>query len=161
MRLKLIILGVLCGGILAASAYAASGASFSGDRALLTKFRLDDGLTGAAGYRRAYWTSTAPVRATLVVRNAKGRIVETVVGGNQYSATAGLTWISSDGRLVTNRSLAPAGLYRMTLTITAYEKGSISLLSADTVVAKWSGKVPDHKTLCVPHVTATAYMGCG
>lgn len=142
-------------------AYASSGASFSGDRALIMKFRLDDGMTGGPGYRRAIWTSSAPVRATLAVRNKSGRLVETIVGGNPYSTTAGLTWISSSGKLVVSNSFPAAGLYRMTLTITAYEHGSLSVLSTDTVVAKWSAKLPDHSNACVPKVTSSSYIGCG
>lgn len=142
-------------------AYASSGASFSGDRTLITKFRLDDGSSGGPGYRRARWTSTTPVLATLAVRNNAGRLVETVVGGNQYSTTAALAWISPGGMFTVNRSFPPAGFYKMTLTITAYAHGSISQMSTDTVVAKWSARIPDHTKLCVPRKSGDALIGCG
>lgn len=153
----IIVTALLVSGV----AYASSGASFSGDRGLITRFRLDDGSSGGPGYRRARWTSTAPVVATLTVRNNAGRLVESLVGGNPYSTTAALTWISPAGMFTANRSFPPAGFYRMTLTITAYAQGSISRLSTNTVVAKWSAKIPDHTKLCVPHVSGNSSIGCG
>lgn len=141
-------------------AYASSGASFSGDRALIMKFRLDDGMTGGPGYRRAIWTSPSGLSALLVVRNSKGKIVESLAGGNPTSPSGGLTWILSSGEMI-NHAYPPAGLYFVTLTLTAYKHGSVSLLTTDTVVAKWSAKIPDHTKLCVPHVSGSSYIGCG
>lgn len=143
-----------------AAAYAASGASFSGDRTLVSRFRLDDGSTGGPGYRRASWTSSSGLSARLVVRNANGKIVESLAGGNPTSPSGGLTWILSTGEMI-NHAYPPAGLYFVTLTLTAYKHGSVSLLTNDTVVAKWSAKVPGHTKLCVPKITKTSYIGCG
>lgn len=147
-------------GCLAASVYAASGASFSGDRALIKKFRLDDGTTGAPGYRRAIWSSHPGLSARLVVRNAKGQTVETLTGGNPTSPSGALTWISKSGEM-TNRTYPPTGLYRIALTLTAYQAGSVSLLTNDVVVAKWSAKIPDHTKICVPHRSGNSLIGCG
>lgn len=127
-----------------ATASASSGASFTGDRALIKKFRLDDGMTGGPGYRRAIWWSYPGLSAQLVVKNAKGRTVETLKGGNPTSPSGALTWILPSGQMINHLSAA-AGLYRITLTLTAYKPGSVSLLTDDVVVAKWSARIPAHR----------------
>lgn len=143
-----------------AVAYASSGASFSGDQALLTRFRLDDGSTGGPGYRRAMWTSRGHLNARLVVTNSKGKTVEVLTGGNQTAPSGGLIWISASGEM-TNHAYPPAGLYRITLTLTAYKAGSVSLLTNDVVVAKWSARIPDHTKLCKTQTSSSSSIGCG
>lgn len=154
------VLAVVAGCVVVATAYASSGASFSGDRALVQKFRLDDGSTGGPGYRRAIWWSSSHLSARLVVTNSKGKVVESLAGGNPTAPSGALTWISTSGEMA-NHTYPPAGLYRLTLRLTAYAAGSVSRLTKDTVVAKWSGRIPDHKKACVPHVSGNSYIGCG
>lgn len=157
-------LGLLCCiAVLVTAGTALAGAPKvirSGDVSLITSLKMDDGETGAPGYARALWTSAQPVRAVLRVRNAKGVLVETAVGNNPYSRTAAIAWIDPTGRMV-NRSFAPAGVYHMTLVVTAFAAGSVSQLTARSETLVWSAKVPDHTKLCVPHVSGNAYIGCG
>lgn len=143
-----------------AVAYASSGASFSGDRALIKKFRLSDGTTGGPGYRSASWWSYPGLSGRLVVKNAKGQTVETLTGGNPTSPRGGLTWILPSGEMI-NHVYPPAGLYRITLTLTAYKAGSVSLLTNDIVVAKWSARIPDHTKLCKTQTSSSSSIGCG
>lgn len=110
---------------------ASPAVTWTGDRTLVTAFRLDDGMTGAAGFKRARWTSTAPVHAVLQLRNAKGRVVATQLGGNPYSRSAALTWITP----------LPTGVYRVTLTLTAYVYGSQSQLTTRSVSAAWTARL--------------------
>lgn len=132
----------------------------SGDVSLITSLKMTDGETGAPGYATAIWTTAQPVRATLVARNAKGRLVETVAYGNPYTRTAGISWIEPSG-MMANRSFAPAGIYHITVVVTAYAPGSLSQLSSRSETLVWSAKVPDHTKLCVPKVTSSSYIGCG
>lgn len=157
-------LGLLCCiAVLVTAGTALAGAPKvfrSGDVSLITSLKMDDGETGAPGYARAIWTSAQPVRAVLRVRNSKGVLVETAVGNNPYSRTAAIAWIDPTGRMV-NRAFAPAGVYHMTLVVTAFMAGSVSQLSGRSEMLVWSAKVPDHTKLCVPHVSGNAYIGCG
>lgn len=149
--------------VLATAGTALAGApqvTRTGDVSLLTKFKLDDAMTGAPGYRRALWTSAQPVRAVLRVRNAKGRLVETVVGGNPYSRTAAIAWIDPRGQMV-NRSFPPAGMYHLTLVVNGYVTGSTKLVTSRSETVVWSARIPDHTKLCVPKVTSQSDIGCG
>lgn len=136
---SLFALVALCG-VVASSALAASGATFSGDRTLIVKFRLDDGTHGDPGYSRARWTTATPVKAILRVRDSSGRLVETLIGGNPYSDIAALTWLLPSGQLV-NHSATPAGVYRLTLTMTALAPGMVSQLTNRAATAAWTAKL--------------------
>lgn len=162
---RLLFLGGLLSLVVAGAALAgAPKVTRSGDVSLITSLKMDDGMTGAPGYARALWTSAQTVRAVLLVRDSKGRLVETVVGGNPYSRTAAIAWIEPSGRMI-NRSFAPAGVYHMTLTVTAwdprYPPGPFAKLTSRAETLAWSGTVPDHTKLCVPKITKTSYIGCG
>jgi hypothetical protein len=131
--------------IAAGSALAASPSiTWSGDRTLTTHFRLDDGMTGKPGYRRAVWTSRQPLRALLRVRTSTGKLVESEgVAGPTYSLTEALTWTTSK-----------PGVYRVTLTLTSPTNA--------TATAAWTATLTANaKKACVPTVRSGVYIGCG
>lgn len=119
---------------------------FSGDRTILSSFKLDDGAC-CPGYRRAKWTSTVPVNATLVVRNAKGAVVTTMTARDEYSSAA-LTWITSANVVVPTGSItippgtapSPPGTYSVTLTLVALSEPG-NLPTSRTVTAQWTAVV--------------------
>lgn len=161
MRSRASIFAVVVALVACGAAWAGSPkVTRTGDVSLITSLKMDDGQTGAPGYARALWTSAQPVRAVIRVRNAKGVLVETAVGSNPYSRSAAIAWIDPTGRMV-NRSFAPAGIYHITVVVTAFAAGSVSQLTGRSETLVWSAKVPDHTKLCVPKVTKYSNIGCG
>ncbi len=115
--------------------------SWTGDRSLVTTFRVDDGMTGKPGYRRALWTSHQPLRANLRVRNSAGKLIEAEnIAGPIYSLTEALAWTTK-----------ATGSYRVTLTLISATGG--------TATAVWTARVT--AAACTPTVRTGVYIGCG
>lgn len=130
-------------GATVANAATAPKIAWTGDRALTTTFRLDDGSTGAPGYRRAIWTGTQPLRAVLQVRTTAGKLVETESAiGTTYSRSGAIAFATKT-----------VGVYRVTLTL-------VSQATAQVETATWVARVTASAG-CVPHMANGIYFGCG
>ena len=113
--------------------------TFTGDQTMLSSFKLDDG-NCCPGYRRALWTTTVPANATLVVRNSKGSVVETLQASGKGDPSAALTWITPTNQLAYGSSPAPPGTYAVTLTFVAIPAPG-NPPSSRTVTAQWTAVV--------------------
>jgi hypothetical protein len=115
--------------------------AFSGDRTILSSFKLDHGSGPPT------WTTTVPVNATLVVKNGKGTVVTKLTAPAENSSAA-LTWMTSANVIVPTGSItippapSPASTYTATLTLVALSEPGDQPTSR-TVAAQWTYFVID------------------